>query len=1749
MCVQYFNETARGAYPLPDNAADAKQEINMLLVRDADSELKIADEFFNAGYYPEAAFHYSNYIAYLSEAKLNEIRKREDKLHYNKLDSKSVYDAHAEMHLENCNQFMLQNMYCEFSDLENDSRAEEQKAAEKENPAGQSAKPLELLARVSDDFLVPVKAERAGVKKSTLPKYAAASGYESANRCDKAIEAYLEILKEVRPNSPAEIDLHARIAILYAKRCDPKARGHFQKVLENIELLPLEFEARWIEIENGPRTVMRPIILSANNALQPAASDEDEKSVLVFRDIERLENCARIQPVPKFDGFKLNSLLTRRRNEILDAMRASLPEANRENAPLLAQIADAYIISGRFADAETLLDEIVPFLTGADAKFKWAACIVRNYLHFSSPSGRSFENTMNKINGYLESEKDERYRNMTEFLKARLLLAQGNRADASEIFGKLAGAADFEFAPDARLIRSILNRALLKIRVPELFTASGELPMEIMTRNVSEIRFEFYRVDAAAAVPSETDNEIETHIRKHLDELPVKDLKFAGEKTLPFYVKNFGQTDSFKYNLPIPGPGVYIVVATGGDVSVRFPAVRCDIRVSAARFPQSSVFRVTASYGSPVAGVKLFTCTAYLGTTDADGIAVSEKGGVSFSPYCDACGQYWTKCEPYQGRCREKYGTASPNDMGDIIVVGPGMLFKAKADTAGQVVAASEQSNPAKRVLLYVYADRPIYQAGDTMYFKGILRKEKEAVGRRASSRFDAAQGGTVQVEIKDGSTTLYSREFTTNEFGTFNGEFRIPKNAARKKYKMEIACNEAKETMEFEVRDFVKPDYTITFYPQKGGLKVFAGYAWGMPVPGAKITYLSGTVQKETALDDRGYVFIPAEDGKLVAVVFAKDGVELARKETTFVAPVDTGKDEKDAASASKPETGETASKADGQGDNGASSQPEPQFKIEKDKAVYNAGDAIKLTLHARGWRNWEAFVVLGDVCGYDAVHVESKFENAVVTFPACGSYDPAVYALAVFKNGDEEHAEKLKIPVCASYIKLKAEPDKQEYRPGETARVDISAMDGADRPLAADVSLAAVDEAIFTLAEDRTPDIYRFFYKERPCSCAFVNYDNCAFPGVEVCAESPLDLSAWRYFNVSAKSWQLLWGWRGTMFENLSNKNLYSNSCVDAYGIGGGAAGAYGSWDIPKGTTQYSIGGSPGTADCVVAQLRWFHLHQDQDGRWDCDGFSKNCKLGKCDGPGLPEYDVQVTSLQLLALLGNGHTHQVGEFKKTVRNALRFLKTEQWADGSLGRNGGKFWFWNHATATMALSEAYAITKDEKIKAMAENALKFLISAKNPGSGWGFEPEDGKPNTLMTGWAVLAMKAAKTGGLDVPKSHFDDARKFLDSVTDIRGWVYFEKIGVPDPDFLGNARNYDVVPEWTAVATLCRIFCGQKRSDANIQMALDIMSRDLPTYDAGYRKANYHYWYWGTYAMFQIGGEKWKRWNEAMKRALLLNQLRGGCGDGSWNPVDKWGKLYGRVGASGLAALSLEIYYRYARIHGGGADGGGEEETEIRMFFPDTAYWSPDIVTGPDGKAAVQFKLPDSITSLRFTARGITKDTAVGESTGWISIKKDFFVKLKTPQFFVSGDEAEIYAEIYNYTGLPRNADISLSGEGFACVSKSGVTVSVESGGMPKRATWKVKITSKKSVVFLAKARADAYSDAVQITAPVKVLGGEFIETVTKTVKPGEKFSVKLPKNAEMETASMQITVKPSKSSLCIVLDALKYLIDYPHG
>jgi len=122
-----------------------------------------------------------------------------------------------------------------------------------------------------------------------------------------------------------------------------------------------------------------------------------------------------------------------------------------------------------------------------------------------------------------------------------------------------------------------------------------------------------------------------------------------------------------------------------------------------------------------------------------------------------------------------------------------------------------------------------------------------------------------------------------------------------------------------------------------------------------------------------------------------------------------------------------------------------------------------------------------------------------------------------------------------------------------------------------------------------------------------------------------------------------------------------------------------------------------------------------------------------------------------------------------------------------------------------------------------------------------------------------------------------------------------------------------------TAVGVLIRIFAGHTmESDPLISKGADLMAEKLPVWADG-GDIDFYYWYYGTLAMHQVGGPRWDKWNAAIKTVIIDHQRQNKDEDeyGSWDPVDPWSSAGGRIYATTLNCLSMEVYYRYPRVFG----------------------------------------------------------------------------------------------------------------------------------------------------------------------------------------------------------------------------------------
>ncbi len=343
---------------------------------------------------------------------------------------------------------------------------------------------------------------------------------------------------------------------------------------------------------------------------------------------------------------------------------------------------------------------------------------------------------------------------------------------------------------------------------------------------------------------------------------------------------------------------------------------------------------------------------------------------------------------------------------------------------------------------------------------------------------------------------------------------------------------------------------------------------------------------------------------------------------------------------------------------------------------------------------------------------------------------------------------------------------------------------------------------------------------------------------------------------------------------------------------------------------------GGSEKTEAAVARGLEYLARIQHPNGSWgDLDVLDE--KYGRVA--------IGKTGLCTLAFLGAGHPPDSNtEHSGVVARALDFLSSVQ--DSTSG-HFGEASAYDHGIAAYAIGESYALTKDSRLRGSLERAIAHVLAMQIHGGndrergGWGYYFADGShydpfARTSITAWQVMALESARLSGLASPDGAFEAARSFLEHAEDPRLGAYRYN---HDPERLRS--SYATLPASTPAALFALALLGEDISGPRHATARTYVLDRAPD---GYRysgeddfvhlgRGNPYFWYYGTLAMFRLGGESWQRWNVALQDSLLPAQ----ASDGSWQPLDVYAR-YARDNAAdksyttSLCVLSLEVYYRY---------------------------------------------------------------------------------------------------------------------------------------------------------------------------------------------------------------------------------------------
>lgn len=376
----------------------------------------------------------------------------------------------------------------------------------------------------------------------------------------------------------------------------------------------------------------------------------------------------------------------------------------------------------------------------------------------------------------------------------------------------------------------------------------------------------------------------------------------------------------------------------------------------------------------------------------------------------------------------------------------------------------------------------------------------------------------------------------------------------------------------------------------------------------------------------------------------------------------------------------------------------------------------------------------------------------------------------------------------------------------------------------------------------------------------------------------------------------------------------------------------------DIERGSAVSEYGGSYTTEKSVANALEYLHDSQKSDGSW-----------------GMP-YPVGITALALMAFIGSGYTDvypKAHKYNKTVKKSITFLIRNE--------KNGKFSdrLYESAAVTMALAEAYIMTKRKTIKPVIERGINYLLTlqktnkqVKDDIGGWiGYS---GYSSVYPSAWALMALESAKNAGINVSQSAINDAIGFIKNsevetggfsdgtqqacekyAEDHENWwkekdykpyeceegcggtIYGPLGTFPDEKFKPKKHTHSYSKHSTkrtadststGLSALCLMFVGERDSE-EVKKAIKMIRKNwMP----GSGSVDYIRWYYTGQAMFHYSRDDWNAWNNTMRE--VLPKMQGGKGSFTSNNAEEIaaGNNYNTT----MAVLSLEIYYRYAPIY-----------------------------------------------------------------------------------------------------------------------------------------------------------------------------------------------------------------------------------------
>ena len=298
-------------------------------------------------------------------------------------------------------------------------------------------------------------------------------------------------------------------------------------------------------------------------------------------------------------------------------------------------------------------------------------------------------------------------------------------------------------------------------------------------------------------------------------------------------------------------------------------------------------------------------------------------------------------------------------------------------------------------------------------------------------------------------------------------------------------------------------------------------------------------------------------------------------------------------------------------------------------------------------------------------------------------------------------------------------------------------------------------------------------------------------------------------------------------------------------------------------------------------------------------------------------------VTALCVLAFMAHGHTASEGKYGSQLSRATDYIIATQKQSGLitlLGPEGpqitadvaneiGEPAAYNHAIASLALSEMFGMSSSRRASQLKEVIHKSLIASLQmqrwpkdlsvDRGGWRYVTDDG-PNDSdlsITGWQLMFLRSARNAGFDVPQQPIDNAVQYVRRTFNPEQGTFGYVISSSNPYY---SRGM------TGAGILALAHAGHHNSTEARRAGQWMLEHSFSDYNtSGHSSTDrYHYSLFNAcQGMYQLGGSYWEKFFPGVVSTMLAHQNPNGSWDAESFSRDK---PFGNSYTTALVVLAL---------------------------------------------------------------------------------------------------------------------------------------------------------------------------------------------------------------------------------------------------